>query len=892
MKLTEDQLQAIFEQLGVGPKGREIVRTLRSSPPARRVNGAASTTGRFPSRKMGLTIQYEARESEAAACALYESDPNVIEFYDQPYRLIVPFTSPGSTRTSLTHTPDFFVIRKIEEPDGNVRWQLVFEEWKSERRVRELATADPQRWMQLPSGAWTQAPIDSYLEEVGLEYSVNLTEAIPTTLVRNETLLRDYREKEHVVAARTATRVSELVWRRAGLSLADLLAELADVAVDDVLALYVAGELWMDEYAGVLTDHAAVRVYPSALVADRIAGPALPVQRGEVLLEAGARVRFGEIEYEIQNVTPTLVFLGRSDGPGQKLARTDFETWAREGHIVGISNGRTSLATHLVQRLRHLPKAEERLQVLTRIGATGASATRTQRRWMERFRLSKEIHGDGFALLAPDYARSGNRLPRFVANAVEFADQFIDEQYLQPRLLSVRKTHALYLKRCQDEGVAPMGRTSFFARLKREAKARVARRRWGDKAGHGAEMRSPRTSDLPIAGDRAFERVHIDHTELDLELCDSVTGAPLGRPWLTLAVDAYSRRILAFVLLFSEPSSRTLLLIARELVRRHGRLPQVGIMDHGKEFESTYFQTVMAAFGVDLQSIITGRARQNGPVEAGNKQVQADLIWNLVGNTKIRKNVRKMSPRFDPKHVAVWTLRELYKEIDRYAAWHENQTIRALGGTPLEIFNRSLQIAGSRPERLLVFDASFRALTAFPGPRNKGTAIVTQKGVKVGNIYYMCEAFRRHGVEGSRVEVRYEPLDASTAYAKVDGRWEICKTEFRELAGVTELELVAASQELRKRLSGDPDPLAIATFLAETQRKEAALLQAREDAERKARKAAEQRGLLIELNPLAPGTTPEAAIVPTTVEQITIVKPEGYEAGAPAQRSETDRTAA
>jgi putative transposase len=52
--------------------------------------------------------------------------------------------------------------------------------------------------------------------------------------------------------------------------------------------------------------------------------------------------------------------------------------------------------------------------------------------------------------------------------------------------------------------------------------------------------------DTPAHGSRPFQYVHIDHTLLDIELISSRTGKPLGRPWLSLAVDAWSRRIVAF----------------------------------------------------------------------------------------------------------------------------------------------------------------------------------------------------------------------------------------------------------------------------------------------------------------------------------------------------------
>jgi hypothetical protein len=74
-------------------------------------------------------------------------------------------------------------------------------------------------------------------------------------------------------------------------------------------------------------------------------------------------------------------------------------------------------------------------------------------------------------------------------------------------------------------------------------------------------------------GERPWERAHLDHTQIDLWLVDSETGLPLGRPWLTLLIDAYSRRVLAFWLTFDEPSYRSLMMVLRRCVERWRRLP-------------------------------------------------------------------------------------------------------------------------------------------------------------------------------------------------------------------------------------------------------------------------------------------------------------------------------
>jgi transposase InsO family protein len=93
-----------------------------------------------------------------------------------------------------------------------------------------------------------------------------------------------------------------------------------------------------------------------------------------------------------------------------------------------------------------------------------------------------------------------------------------------------------------------------------------------------------------------FEIAHIDHTQLDVELVCSETGHNLGRPWMTLVTDAFSRRMLATYVTFDPPSYRSCMMVLRECVRRHARLPQIVVVDYGGEFESVYFETLLARY--------------------------------------------------------------------------------------------------------------------------------------------------------------------------------------------------------------------------------------------------------------------------------------------------------
>lgn len=104
------------------------------------------------------------------------------------------------------------------------------------------------------------------------------------------------------------------------------------------------------------------------------------------------------------------------------------------------------------------------------------------------------------------------------------------------------------------------------------------------------EYRTPRN------GSRPFEIAHLDHTQLDIELLHSSTGQLLGKPWLTLLLDAYSRRVLAAYLTFDPPSYHSVMMVLRICVQRFERLPPSTTMNCGKEFHSVYFDSLLARY--------------------------------------------------------------------------------------------------------------------------------------------------------------------------------------------------------------------------------------------------------------------------------------------------------
>jgi putative transposase len=70
--------------------------------------GHENVSGRYPSRKMGLTIQFESHRVELPFVYEMEHDPGVLEYYDQPPSIPLAYQAANGRRLSVMHTSGLF----------------------------------------------------------------------------------------------------------------------------------------------------------------------------------------------------------------------------------------------------------------------------------------------------------------------------------------------------------------------------------------------------------------------------------------------------------------------------------------------------------------------------------------------------------------------------------------------------------------------------------------------------------------------------------------------------------------------------------------------------------------------------------------------------------------
>lgn len=253
---SENELLTWYSRSGASEETQAVIARVRSSDPARRVGGGRrNVAGRYPSRKMRVTVQFESHRVELAAIYELEHDRDVIEYYDQPPTLKLDYRGTTGRHLGVLHTADFFVIRQ-----NNAGW----EECKTQEELVQLAQRNENRYQSVDGRGWCCPPGEAYAVPLGLYYKVRSSGDVNWVFQRNVQFLEDYLRSEVTVAASVRESIIARVGASSGLSLQELFETTAGIAArDDIYALIAASEIYADLCNESLTEPNKVLLFGS-----------------------------------------------------------------------------------------------------------------------------------------------------------------------------------------------------------------------------------------------------------------------------------------------------------------------------------------------------------------------------------------------------------------------------------------------------------------------------------------------------------------------------------------------------------------------------------------------------------------------------------------------------
>jgi transposase InsO family protein len=790
-----------------------LIRHIVNSPPSRKVrSNGKNVRGFYPSKKRGETVQFESHKNELCFIVERENEDMVLDYFDQP----PPFTVHGKTAAGRNHgydiTPDFFEIRR--DKAGWIECKLVED-------LEKLSKENPNRYVRDAKGKWHFLPGEEYASRYGLFFEVYSSDQIDWVRQRNFIFLEDYLlDGSSQVTPEARSAIMSLVKSKTGITVAELLAEPRSYSADDIYALIATSEIFLNMSRHPIAETHRARIFVDREMAEAYSvfnkdDSSSPIASPTINISIGASFMWDGAPWKIINVGNTLLSLQSANNDFIDLSKTTFDELVKQGKLSGlqvqVSNELSEAQLIMKEKLGDsdgmrtvLKKYDAIVPFLSGVAKDkGIKANRTVRLYVNEYKLAQMEYGEEYGLIGLfDENNPGNPTVRISDAAGKLINKIRDDFYETAKWPSKKAAYGYFLILCEKEGVNAVSWKTFRKYLSKERpKDEVKRNREGDRAAYKHEpFHFYLTLTTPRHGDRPFEICHIDHTELDVEIVSSEVNMKFGRPWLTLLTDANTRRDFAFYLTLSKPSYISNMMVLRECVARHGRLPQIVVVDGGADFNKVEFDLLCAKHHVTKKIRPGAKARFGSTCERLFGTTNTELIHNLNGSTKIMKNVRQVTKKNNPKNKAIWPLYDLYLKLEKFL--YEEYDYRphpALGESPREAFNRGLSLFGNRPFRMIPYDDNFIRWT-LPRPRKGTSRIDTQRGVKINDIYYHSEILRNPKYEGVIVERRYDPFNVGVAYVYLDKHWVKCYSEyFSVFVGRSMKELELQSTERRQR---------------------------------------------------------------------------------------------
>ena len=813
--LTRDELDKLFDKLGTPEKGRFLVEKARREAPVRQVqsNGGNVVTI-YQSRKMGRPIATESSDAEYPALIDYEHNKEVIAYYAQPFQIDF-FRTDGGKKFRVAHTPDFLIIRSD---------QLVVEEWKIEGKLLKLSAKYPQQYVREVDG-WHDPELEEYFKELGITYRLRSASEHPRLYVQNLKFLSDYYDPSYPeIEADKLQALKEVLNDKAYLPIKELVSltnglikeELADhidlyaqkaVSYDDVYKAIADGEIAFDHYRTDIswTDVALVYRDSDTMLFDQkieSMGGKDPVTNSISSIQIGASIDYDGHTYQVLLVGTHTVTLKGDDG-SIELNLDVVEGLFHEGkinirNIQSADSGLEAIRTASPKRLNRSLQREQILELAAADPTQSERSTRTLQRYRERQKNAGEGSIDKLLSLSPEEDGRGKQR-KISEEHLEDIEELIKDKYNDPANITKTALYKQYLKLCTENNYTPCSQKTFNREIDKHSsvRSRKGRRFHYQQKQINWHLHHKEA----IHGVRPFEIVHIDHTLADLEIRGVTRAILLGKAWLSVGSDAASRSVLGQYLTFDPPSYRSVMMVLRDIVRKHGRMPGMLVVDNGPDFRGHELKRLCRLYGTSLRYRPKGEPRHGSVIERLFGVTNTQFLHTLNGNTQLMKHARMVTKSINPKNFAEWTLPALHAGLEYYYdVLHGGEIHPAHGETPNENFERRLIETGERRNRLVRFDRQFLIETC-PSPKDRAERRVDwQRGIKVNHIWYSAEDFRTEFMGGKDVQVRIDPWNASVIYALVKDKWVTCRSKlfpYREY--FTQVELQYGLDELARK---------------------------------------------------------------------------------------------
>jgi len=350
-------------------------------------------------------------------------------------------------------------------------------------------------------------------------------------------------------------------------------------------------------------------------------------------------------------------------------------------------------------------------KVSARIKDRTPPSVRTVQRWLEIYRA----YDYNLYALRDRHRHKGNRRERMPAYLDELIDRAIHEVYLTRERNSVQQVCDWLADELTKKGL----QDSFFFKQQNPCNAvyrRIKKLQQTDPYGVCVAREGKQVADHLFAYRKPvdqvthiLERVEIDHTKLDMFVV-SEQGIPLGRPWLTFAIDVYSRMIVGFYVSFTPPSLDAVIQTLKHTILSKSYIKQLYpfikndwpafgapvliVVDNGLEFKSIGFHELCKLLNIKENHCPVLAPAMKGAIERTFRSINQGLLKEMPGSTQGPDNpLIKCLQGFNPRKHAVLTLPTLLALIHVWVVdIYHTKAHRGAMDVPLERWRRSAKV--------------------------------------------------------------------------------------------------------------------------------------------------------------------------------------------------------
>lgn len=396
-------------------------------------------------------------------------------------------------------------------------------------------------------------------------------------------------------------------------------------------------------------------------------------------------------------------------------------------------------------------------------------------RWWRDFRAS----GEDIRSLLPHKKEKGNGKDRLVKEIRDIIDAAISERYLNEQknselsvydLVVARIGHENKLRDPSDKLKIP-SHMAIYRHIDKLDPYEVMKARYGKRI-------ADQTFDakgMGVRPTRPLERVEIDHTKLDLFAIDLQRNMPIGRPWLTMAIDVATKLPLGFYVSFNPPSYLSVMHCMRHAIKPKSYVrkayPEIvnswdaygifetAVVDNGKEFHSLDLEDACLQIGTVIQYAPIKLGSYKPSVERYFRTLNTQLLHRQPGTTF--SNIFEKG-EYDPVKNAVIDFETLIKIIHMWIIDVYSQNFhRGIRAIPAKLWAKAVEeYSPAVPRNKNELDALLGMVEY---------RVISAQGIELNGLFYNNDALavlRRRWMtdegyrsEEGKVKVKFDPSD-------------------------------------------------------------------------------------------------------------------------------------